>query len=69
MATAKKCDRCGKYYDHIDTTHGEDKAVLVVGRKSEGCDVKIINAFQGEEAISLYEKLTTIKGVKNDDKT
>lgn len=32
--------------------------VLVVGRKAPGKDVQVINAFQGEEAWKLYEKLT-----------
>lgn len=45
----------------IDTTHGEDKAVLVVGRKTKGQAVDIVNAFQGEEAVALYEKLITKK--------
>lgn len=41
-----------------DSEHGEDKAVLVVGRRTEGT-LTIINAFQGEEAKELYAKLIT----------
>lgn len=37
--------------------------VLVVGRKRPNETVKIINAFQGEEAIELYNRLVTKKEV------
>lgn len=39
----------------------DDTAVLIVGRKNPKEGVKIINAFQGEEAIELYKKLTVRK--------
>ena len=39
----------------------EDSAALIVGRKTPGEVVTIINAFQGEEARELYKKLITIK--------
>ncbi len=44
----------------IDFTHGsgKDAGVLVVGRRCGG-KVDIINAFKGEEATGIYEKLTT----------
>ena len=48
-----------------DFTNGEDKGVLIVGNKTQGTDVEIINAFQGKEAEELYLKLTT-KKEKND---
>ena len=35
-----------------------DTAVLVVGKKNKGRAIDILNAFQGEEAIELYKKLT-----------
>lgn len=41
----------------IDFSHGEDVGVLIVGRREKGI-TKIINAFQGEEARELYEKIT-----------
>lgn len=34
-----------------------DIGVLIVGTKTKGQDVKIINAFRGAEARELYEKL------------
>lgn len=34
-------------------------AVLIVGRKKPGKAADVINAFQGEEAVELYKKLTT----------
>ena len=39
----------------------KDKGVLVVGRKRKNQSVKIVNAFQGEEALELYKKLVTQK--------
>lgn len=42
----------------FDMTSGPDTAVLVVGKKKKGEAVDILNAFQGEEAMELYRKLT-----------
>lgn len=39
-----------------------DDPILIIGRKSEGDSINIINALQGEEALELYKKLTTQKG-------
>ena len=39
-----------------------DVPVLLVGRKNKGDAVEIVNAFQGEEAVSIYKMLTTVKG-------
>lgn len=36
----------------------QDNTVLVVGRKRLNESVEIINAFQGQEAIDIYNKLT-----------
>lgn len=36
-------------------------AVLLVGEKKPGKDVAIVNAFQGTEAYSLWQKLTVKK--------
>lgn len=41
-------------FDHIEDT---DNDVLLVGKKVDGV-IDIINAFKGEEAKELYEKLT-----------
>ena len=38
-----------------------DTGVMVVGRKRMNQSVEIINAFQGDEARELYEKLVTKK--------
>lgn len=35
--------------------------ILLVGRKSPNKVADIVNAFEGEEAKELYEKLTTVK--------
>ena len=42
----------------VDFTQG-DVGVLIVGRKWPNESVDIINAFQGEEALDLYNKLIT----------
>jgi hypothetical protein len=41
----------------------EDTGVLIVGKQTKG-KVDIVNAFQGEEAWDLFNKLTTIKEKK-----
>ena len=45
-----------------DFSHNGDKHILLVGRKTPKQDVEIINAFQGEEAHEIYEKLIQKKG-------
>lgn len=45
----------------FDNTHGEDAAILIIGRKAPNEAVKIVNAFQGKEACDLYRQLTTVK--------
>ena len=42
-----------------------DQAVLIVGKKRQNQSVEIVNAFEGIEAIKLYEKLITRKEKKN----
>lgn len=44
-----------------DESNGRDHTVLIVGRKKKGQVVEVINAFQGEEAYWMYQKLTTKK--------
>ena len=36
-----------------------DHGVLIVGRQTQNGGLDIVNAFQGEEAMDLYTKLTT----------
>lgn len=45
----------------IDLSASENNAVLIVGRKKPNQSVEIVNAFDGEEAVALYKKLTTVK--------
>lgn len=42
----------------FDNAHGDDAAVLIVGKKRKNQSVEIINAFQGQEAVELYNKLS-----------
>ena len=44
-----------------DYTAEKDNTVLIVGRKKKGGPVDIINAFSGQEAKDIYEKLTGVK--------
>lgn len=41
----------------VDFTHGGENDVMLVGRKSPGETVKIINAFQGQKARNLYNQI------------
>lgn len=43
---------------------GIDNTVLIVGEKKNKDNIEIINAFQGEEALELYNKLITKKEKK-----
>lgn len=43
----------------FDFTHGEDKEILIVGRKDGDTPFEVVNAFQGGNARALYELLTT----------
>ena len=49
----------------IDMSHGTDHTVVVVGRKRPNQSVEIVNAFQGQEAIDIYNKLITKPGGPN----
>lgn len=45
----------------VDFSNKNDTGVMVVGRKRINQSVEIINAFQGDEARELYERLITTK--------
>lgn len=45
----------------VDFPNKDDTGVLIVGRKRMNQSVEIINAFQGEEARELYNRLVTKK--------
>lgn len=45
-----------------DYSHGKDKMVLIVGKQIKAGNVEIVNAFQGEEAEEILNKLSTKKG-------
>lgn len=38
----------------------KDTGVLVVGRQIKAGDVEIVNAFQGANALAMYEMLSTV---------
>lgn len=41
-----------------DASENGDETILLVGKKNPNEIIKIINAFQGEEAKDLWKKLT-----------
>lgn len=45
----------------FDFTHGEDKSILIVGKK-EGEALTIVNAFEGVKAEKIFRLLTTVAG-------
>lgn len=38
-----------------------DEAIMIVGTKRMNQSVEIVNAFQGDEAVELYKRLTARK--------
>lgn len=48
----------------VDFSNKNDIGVMLVGRKRMNQSMEIINAFQGDEARELYEKLITTKKEK-----
>lgn len=45
----------------IALQNDEDDAALLVGRKRKGESVEIVNAFQGNEATDLYNRLINVQ--------
>ena len=45
----------------FDKSDKDNSCVLIVGEKNLGQNVEIVNAFQGEEAEELWNKLITVK--------
>lgn len=48
-----------------DFSNGDDANILIVGRQSIKGQIDIISAFQGEEAIDIYNMLCMKKGDEN----
>ena len=46
----------------FDAKHDEDQAAMVVGRHNNEKGIHIVNTFQGDEAMELYNKLIAKKG-------
>ena len=53
-------------FDFSKREENKDTGVLIVGQKRGKKDVDIVNAFQGQEAWDLYQKLITRKEKNND---
>lgn len=56
----------GSYIVAWDFSNGEDNDILIVGSQHRGV-MDIVNAFQGQEARDIYNKLSTLK--KAEEKT
>lgn len=56
-----KLEMYGSLLVSFDFSKGKDTGVLLVGVKKSKQNIEIINAFQGEEAIDLFKRLTTVK--------
>lgn len=54
-------DTHGAFIVSWDFSHGPDKHILLIGRKTPKHDVEVINAFQGKDAHDIYDKLITVK--------
>ena len=52
--------KSGAYIVSWSFIEGRDKGVVVVGKQIKG-DMKVVNAFHGEEAAKLIEMLETKK--------
>lgn len=46
-----------------DISHTSDNKVLVIGKRGPKGSIKIVNAFQGDEAEELYNNLITKKEI------
>lgn len=49
-------------FDYQPWKFADDIPILIIGRKTEGEIADIVNAFQGDDALDLYERLITKKG-------
>lgn len=50
-------DKNGSLIIGYDFSNDSDTGVVVVGQKDEKGEVHIVNAFSGEEALEVYNKL------------
>lgn len=53
----------GSYIVAWDFSNGKDNDVLIVGQQKNDT-MNIVNAFQGQEARDIYNKLSTVKKVE-----
>lgn len=50
----------------FDFTHGERHRICIVGKKN-GTNVEIINAFEGQKAMDIFNMLTKQQEVQKED--
>lgn len=54
-------EKTGSLLIGFDFSEGNDVGVVIVGKKRPNETVEIVNAFQGQEAIDIYNKLIAKK--------
>ena len=58
----------GAYIVSWDFSNGDENAIMLVGNRVDG-KMTIVNAFQGDEAVELYKKLSTSTLENNSNET
>lgn len=61
MGDISKLTVTGSFIIGFDFSKSSDTGVLIVGTKTKGNNVEVINAFQGRDAVEVYNMLTTKK--------
>ena len=56
-----KVETSGAVIVSWDFSHGDDNDILIVGKQGRHMTVDVINAFRGEEAHIIFNKLTSVK--------
>lgn len=59
MANNKKSDMTSSLIVGFDFSRGTDVGVLIVGKRLPNGETDIVNAFQGDDAWDMYQKLIT----------
>lgn len=45
----------------VDMQNNRDETIMIVGHKDPNKSVTILNAFQGQEALDIWKKLTEVR--------
>lgn len=61
MSDVTKLLQYGSLIIGFDFSKNEDGSILIVGMKTPGNSVEVVNAFQGKKAVEMYSMLTNKK--------